>query len=50
MKIVCDRCEKNVAEFEKRSGWIHIEISEKGYGKTGDYYLCKDCSSAFSVF
>ena len=50
MRIVCDRCQKNTVDFEDRKDWIHIEMSEKGYGKTGDYYLCKDCSSAFFSF
>ena len=50
MTIVCNRCRKNTVDFEERSGWMHIEMYEKGYGKLGDYYLCKECSSAFYKF
>ena len=50
MRIVCDRCRKNTTDFEVRSGWRHVKISEKGYGETGNYYLCKECSSAFYKF
>ena len=50
MRIVCDRCRKNTVDFEERSGWIHIEMSEKGYGKLNDYYFCKECSSASYKF
>lgn len=50
MMIVCDRCRKNTVNYEGREGWTHIEIYEKGYGKLGDYYFCKECSSAFYKF
>lgn len=50
MTIVCDRCGKNTVDFEDRKDWKHIEISEKGYGKLGNYYLCKGCSNAFYKF
>ena len=50
MRIVCDRCRKNTVDFEGREHWKHIEISEKGYGKLGNYYLCKECSNAFYNF
>lgn len=50
MRIVCDRCRKNTVDFKDRKDWIHIEISEKVYGKVGDYYLCKKCSDAFYKF
>lgn len=50
MRIVCDRCRKNVTKFEDRKGWKYIELSEKSYGKIGDYYLCVKCSDAFYLF
>lgn len=50
MRIVCDRCRKNVTKFEDRKDWKHIELSEKSYGKFGDYYLCVKCSDAFYRF
>lgn len=42
MIIVCDRCRKNTVDFEERSGWKHIEMYEKGYGKLDDYYFAKN--------
>lgn len=50
MMIVCDRCRKNTVNYEGREKWTHIEMYEKGYGKLGDYYFCKECSSAFYKF
>lgn len=50
MIIVCDRCGENTVDFEDRKDWKHIEIYEKGYGKLGNYYLCKGCSNAFCKF
>ena len=50
MKIVCDRCKNKIVNFDYRNKWKHIEISEKGYGKLGDYYLCLECSNAFYDF
>ena len=50
MMIVCDRCRKNTVNYEGREERTHIEMYEKGYGKLGDYYFCKECSSAFYKF
>ena len=50
MMIVCDRCMKSVTSFDDRKDWSHVELSEKGYGKLNDYYLCKECSNAFYRF
>lgn len=38
MRIVCDRCRKNVTDFENRKDWKHIELYEKGYGKLDDLH------------
>lgn len=50
MKILCDRCEDEMTDFGDRKDWKHIETSEKGYGKLGDYYLCPKCSKEFYNF
>lgn len=50
MRIVCDRCKKKTVNFDYRDKWTHIETSEKGCGKLGDYYLCLECSHAFYDF
>lgn len=50
MRIVCDRCQKKTVRFDDRDKWMHIETSEMGYGKLGDYYLCPECSDAFYDF
>lgn len=50
MRIVCDRCQKKTVRFDDRDKWMHIETSEKSYGKLGDYYLCPECSDAFYDF
>ena len=50
MRIVCDRCQRKTVDFDYRNKWKHIETSEKGCGKLGDYYLCPDCASAFYDF
>lgn len=50
MRIVCDRCKKKTVNFDYRDKWTHIETSEKGCGKLGDYYLCLECSQAFYDF
>lgn len=47
MKIICDRCEKEITDVETRKEWLHIETSEKGYGKLCDYYLCPKCKNSF---
>lgn len=50
MRIVCDRCKKEMVSFDCRDNWTHIETSEKGYGKLGDYYLCPKCASDYYKF
>lgn len=50
MRIVCDRCQRKTVDFDYRDKWKHIETSEKGCGKLGDYYLCPECSNAFYKF
>lgn len=50
MRIVCDRCKNKIVDFDYRDKWTHIEISEKGYGKLGNYYLCPECSRTFYDF
>lgn len=50
MRILCDRCKKQNADFDFRDKWAHIELSEKGYGKLGDYYLCPECASDYRKF
>lgn len=50
MKILCDRCQDEAVDFDNRPNWKHIETSEKGYGKLGDYYLCPKCSKEFLDF
>lgn len=50
MRIVCDRCKKENVNFEDRSKWGHVEVSEKGYGKLCDYYLCPKCYSELYKF
>lgn len=50
MRILCDRCQNETTNFDDRKNWKHIETSEKGYGKLGDYYLCPKCSKDFYNF
>lgn len=50
MRILCDRCKKQNVDFDFRDEWAHIELSEKGYGKLGDYYLCPKCASDYRKF
>lgn len=50
MIIVCDRCRKATTDYDNRNKWKHIETSEKGYGKLGDYFLCPECSDKFYKF
>lgn len=50
MRILCDRCKKQNVDFNFRNKWAHIEFSEKGYGKLGDYYLCPECASDYYKF
>lgn len=50
MRILCDRCKKQNTDFDFRDEWAHIEFSEKGYGKLGDYYLCPKCASDYRKF
>ena len=50
MRIVCDRCKNKIVNFDYRNKWTHIETSEKGYGKLGDYYLYPECSIVFYDF
>lgn len=50
MTILCDRCKEKTTDFDERKDWKHIETSEKGYGKLGDYYLCPECSKEFYNF
>lgn len=53
MRILCDRCKKQNVDFsfrDKWDKWAHIEYSEKGFGKLGDYYLCPKCASDYHEF
>ncbi len=50
MRILCDRCKKQNVDFSFRDKWAHIEYSEKGFGKLGDYYLCPKCASDYYKF
>lgn len=50
MRILCDRCKKQNVDFSFRDKWAHIEYSEKGFGKLGDYYLCPKCASDYHEF
>lgn len=50
MRILCDRCKKQNADFDFRDKWAHIELSEKGFGKLGNYYLCPKCASDYYKF
>ena len=50
MRILCDRCKKQTVDFDFRNKWAHIEYSEKGVGKLGDYYLCPKCASDYYKF
>lgn len=50
MKILCDRCKKQNVDFDFRDKWAHIELSEKGFGKLGNYYLCPKCASDYYKF
>lgn len=50
MRILCDRCKKQNVDFDLRDKWAHIEFSEKGFGKLGDYYLCPKCVSDYHKF
>lgn len=50
MRIVCDRCKKSIVDFDNRSKWLHIETSNKSFGKLGDYYICPKCRYDFYNF
>lgn len=50
MRILCDRCKKEMVSFDNRDNWTHIETSEKVDGKSGDYYLCPECSKNYMIF
>lgn len=50
IKIICDRCKEETVDFDRRDDWEHIETSQKGYGKLGDYYLCPKCKKDFFKF
>ena len=41
---------KQNVDFSFRDKWAHIEYSEKGFGKLGDYYLCPKCASDYHEF
>ena len=50
MRILCNRCKKQNVDFSFKDKWAHIEYSEKGFGKLGDYYLCPKCASDYHEF
>lgn len=50
MIILCNRCKEKQTDFSSREEWSHIEYSEKGYGKIGDYFLCPECTKEFTNF